>query len=124
MKEPILRLRKTSAMRMMNSFDHSGEDMSRKRQYDEALGDGEKNDDAENEELKEHVSKMMMDGGQDTANLDPPARERPAVSILNAHKLHHLFSFLYIYMYCILTLLHMKIIIFRMTIGHVSRLIE
>ena len=59
--------------------------MSRKRQYDEALGDGEKNDDdAENEELKEHVSKMMMDGGQDTANLDPPARERPAVSILNA----------------------------------------
>ena len=81
MKEPILRLRKTSAMRMMNSFDHSGEEMSRKRQYDEALGDdnGEKNDDAENEELKEHVSKMMMDG-QDTTNLDPPARERPAVS--------------------------------------------
>ena len=76
-------------MRMMNSFDHSGEEMSRKRQYDEALGDEEKNDDAENEELKEHVSKMMMDG-QDTTNLDPPARERPAVSF-NAQDVYHLF---------------------------------
>ena len=65
--------------------------MSRKRRYDEALGDddGEKNDDAENEELKEHVSKMMMDG-QDTTNLDPPARERPAVSF-NAQDVYHLF---------------------------------
>jgi len=66
--EPILRLRKTSMMRMMRSFDHSGEDSNtRKRQYDEALGNG---DNTENDELKEGVSKMM----------DPPARERPAVS--------------------------------------------
>ena len=104
MIEPILRLRKTSAMRMMNSFDHSGEDMSRKRQYDEALGDGEKNDDAENEELKEHVSKMMMDG-QDTTNLDPPARERPAVSFKCTRCIISSFST----MYCILTLVHMKL---------------
>ena len=68
--------------------------MSRKRQYDEALGDGEKNDDAENEELKEHVSKMMMDG-QDTTNLDPPARERPAVSF-KCTRVYHLFITLHI----------------------------
>ena len=62
-------------MRMMRSFDHSGEDNNntRKRQYDEALGNGEtkQQNSKENDELKEGVSKMM----------DPPARERPAVSI-------------------------------------------
>ena len=80
--------------------------MSRKRQYDEALGDEEKNDDAENEELKEHVSKMMMDG-QDTTNLDPPARERPAVSF----KCTGCISSLHYstFMYCILTLVHLKL---------------
>jgi len=76
--EPILRLRKTSMMRMMRSFDHSGEDNNtRKRQYDEALGNGDEtqqqnNSSTENDELKEGVSKIM----------DPPARERPAVSII------------------------------------------
>lgn len=62
-------------MRMMRSFDHSGEDNNtRKRQYDEALGNGDETNQqksTENDELKEGVSKMM----------DPPARERPAVSI-------------------------------------------
>jgi len=63
-------------MRMMRSFDHSGEDNNntRKRQYDEALGNGDEThqqNNTENDELKEGVSKMM----------DPPARERPAVSI-------------------------------------------
>ena len=60
-------------MRMMRSFDHSGEENNtRKRQYDEALGNGEtqQQNSTENDELKEGVSKMM----------DPPARERPAVS--------------------------------------------
>ena len=74
--EPILRLRKTSMMRMMRSFDHSGEDNNtrRKRQYDEALGNGDthQQNNTENDELKEGVSKMM----------DPPARERPAVSYI------------------------------------------
>ena len=76
--EPILRLRKTSMMRMMRSFDHSGEDNNtRKRQYDEALCNGDEtqqqnNSSTENDELKEGVSKIM----------DPPARERPAVSII------------------------------------------
>lgn len=84
--EPILRLRKTSAMRMLHSFDHSGEDQkmapsssssaARKRPYDDALGNG----DPENEELKEHVSQMM--NGEDGKNVDPPARERPSVSSL------------------------------------------
>mmetsp|Transcript_32368 Transcript_32368/g.56366 ORF Transcript_32368/g.56366 Transcript_32368/m.56366 type:complete len:683 (-) Transcript_32368:444-2492(-) len=68
--EPILRLRKTSALRMLHSFDHSGEDMSRKRMRangdDNGVGGGDNNDDnnENNAELKEHV--------------DPPARERPA----------------------------------------------
>ena len=86
--EPILRLRKTSAMRMLHSFDHSGEDQkmassssssaARKRPYDDALGNGDhQNND---EELKEHVSQMM--GGEDGKNVDPPARERPSVSSL------------------------------------------
>ena len=63
-------------MRMMRSFDHSGEDNTRKRQYDEALGNSDETHDQNSgstdndNELKEGVSKMM----------DPPARERPAVS--------------------------------------------
>ena len=58
---------------------------ARKRPYDEALGNGDKNNNdtvAENEELKEHVSQMMMMDGEDGKNVDPPARERPAVSSL------------------------------------------
>mmetsp|Transcript_14427 Transcript_14427/g.31273 ORF Transcript_14427/g.31273 Transcript_14427/m.31273 type:complete len:778 (-) Transcript_14427:251-2584(-) len=73
--EPILRLRKTSVLRNLHSFDHSGEDMSRKRLHADAMGANDGNNDdnnAENEELKEQVSKMMHH------DLDPPARERPA----------------------------------------------
>lgn len=98
-------------MRMMRSFDHSGEDNNtRKRQYDEALGSNgdetHQQNSTENDELKEGVSKMM----------DPPARERPAVSIYlccvfdvcicisaNPHK--HIAIILYKY-------------IFRMITGH------
>jgi len=87
--EPILRLRQSSAIRMLHSFDHSGEDMSRKRQYADAMGGGDNNggksngDDAENnDELKEQVSKMLCKEttteGDDDAKVDPPARERPA----------------------------------------------
>ena len=94
--EPILRLRQSSAIRMLHSFDHSGEEMSRKRQHADAMGGGgggtnggKSNNngghDAENDdELKEQVSKMFCkettsEEGDD-AKVDPPARERPAVS--------------------------------------------
>jgi len=100
--EPILRLRKTSMMRMMRSFDHSGEDNNtRKRQYDEALGNGDEThqqNNTENDELKEGVSKMM----------DPPARERPAVSIYFCYYMCCLFN---ISIHIILIITHMIAII-------------
>ena len=64
---------KTSALRMLHSFDYLGEDMLRKIMRDEAMGENENSDDngvgggdnddnnENNTELKEHA--------------DPPARE-------------------------------------------------
>ena len=70
-------------MRMMHSFDHSGEEASsRKRQRGEDDNDG--NDDNADDKLKEQVSKLMRPDnegkGDAEAHEDPPARERPAVS--------------------------------------------
>ncbi|KAL9181807.1 hypothetical protein ACHAXT_012150 [Thalassiosira profunda] len=78
--EPILRLRKTSALRMLHSFDHSGEDpTSRKRQHSETLG-GEGGGAGGDEGQKGQASKMMCREGDEGGGtkVDPPARERPA----------------------------------------------
>jgi len=96
--EPILRLRQSSALRMLHSFDHSGEIISsrkRRRAADDAIASagkegGDREDDGEHsdendEELKGEVSKMIMGHRGETtthangsAREDPPARERPA----------------------------------------------
>lgn len=78
---------------MMRSFDHSGEETSRKRARDDDIdgeatgngGDNGRDDGEEDEELKHQVSSRMMcqrvgEGGSavGAAREDPPARERPA----------------------------------------------
>mmetsp|Transcript_13803 Transcript_13803/g.29800 ORF Transcript_13803/g.29800 Transcript_13803/m.29800 type:complete len:755 (-) Transcript_13803:596-2860(-) len=65
--EPILNLRKTSAIRTLRNFDSSGEDMARsskRLKEDDFLSDG---------------AAMANDGeGGGEEHVDPPARERPA----------------------------------------------
>jgi hypothetical protein len=70
--EPILNLRKKSAATHMRNFDSSGEERAnndRKRPHEEN-GNGE------------NVSKLLCQEVGVASNEDPPARERPAVSIL------------------------------------------
>lgn len=79
--EPILRLRKTSALRLLRSFDHSGEETT--RVYDDAMGEKESNGDGGGDTsgggggASDHLRSGNEDG--DSSRVDPPARERPAV---------------------------------------------
>ena len=71
--EPILNLQRKSALPHMRSFDSAGEERAnndRKRPHEESNGGG-------------NGSKLLCEevGTASSSNEDPPARERPAVSI-------------------------------------------
>ncbi len=94
--EPIYRLRNHSTIQMLQSYDHSGEEMSRKRSMDrlqvnedsaanDTAGGGKdpkkimrcqgKNENDHN--VVDQAEEEEEDNGNET--VDPPARERPAV---------------------------------------------
>jgi hypothetical protein len=67
--EPILNLRKKSVLTHLTNFDSSGEERTndRKRPYGESNGGND--------------SELLCQEVVAVSNEDPPARERPAVSI-------------------------------------------
>ncbi len=90
--EPIFRLRNQSTLQMLQSYDHSGEEMSRKRVMDQDDENGNAGNKSEGKgakilrQEKDHTNdegKEKNGNEDDNDNVDPPARERPAVSGLH-----------------------------------------
>ena len=97
--EPIFRLRNQSTLQMLQSYDHSGEETSRKRGIDQQ--DDSNDAAAANNDIEGKGRKIMRQNHNDTEQnegtttekngdgdddeddnvVDPPARERPAVSV-------------------------------------------
>ncbi|KAL7441718.1 hypothetical protein ACHAXH_004756 [Discostella pseudostelligera] len=82
--EPIFRLRNQSTLQMLQSYDHSGEEMSRKRGMDQddnagksAEGKSAKILRQEKDHTEEEEGGKEKNDNEDD-NVDPPARERPA----------------------------------------------
>ena len=71
--EPILRLRKTSALRLLRSFDHSGEETT--RVYDDAMGEKESNGDGGGDTSGASSAAVMRMG-------TPPVLIHPLGSVL------------------------------------------
>jgi hypothetical protein len=102
--EPIFRLRNQSTLQMLQSYDHSGEETSRKRGIDQqddsnddtatangTEGKGTKimrqnHNDTEQNEGTETEKNGDGDDEEDDNVVDPPARERPAVSVCDGRE--------------------------------------
>lgn len=102
--EPIFRLRNQSTLQMLQSYDHSGEETSRKRGIDQQ--DDSNDAAAANNDIEGKGRKIMRQNHNDTEQnegtktekngdgddeeddnvVDPPARERPAVSVCDGRE--------------------------------------
>jgi len=116
--EPILNLRKKSAAMHIRNFDSSGEERSnndRKRPYADAInGDKEGNGDNGNTLFCQEIGAA--------SNVDPPARERPAVSACWFHSFHHVEYVIIVAPLTAKDSLLILLVFKRMEIGHsVSR---